>query len=259
MSPTKPMLPQYFVPVTTNVATTTSKADWVRMHYAENVLNFDLNDNGFTCKCGQHISLVNNNFASNVASHFANQSCVSKRASALQRITCFFKPNKQAYVRPDPAVACLGLWDETIDVDGRPCQTELLGEYSNSFLFYVSGRAVKLKGRCDTDTLRVAKRSIYSTQCLGHCLDHHDRIRTSRTCTACASLKHNSEFRRMLVQAQDPKRFDPSHKLPNQYYSWRHLEVIKILQGDCSPHTTNFTPNIFTLGSEAACPIAQIT
>ena len=34
-----------------------------------------------------------------------------------------------------------------------------------------------------------------------------------------------AEFRRMLLEAQDGRRFDTSHALPDTYYSWKHLQV----------------------------------
>lgn len=125
--------------------------------------------------------------------------------------------------RPDPGIYCFGLWQEFIVIDGVECRLDLLGEYADQFLYYVSGRRVSLKGR--HDEIAVAQRSIFSTECLGHALDRHDRLMSSRTCLKCTELKNNRVFRKMLLQAQNPKRFDPSSKLPNRFYSWKQLEV----------------------------------
>lgn len=197
--------------------------DFVRNNYSHIVLSYDRDENGFVCKCGQHVSLANRNYRENIKQHCSSSNCVKARQHKSLSIKHFFRPAKQ-YERPDPAIICRGFWAEFVTIDGKKCRLSLLGEYANSMLYYISGRTIHLRAQ-RSDHIAKATRSVHSVACLGHALDQDNNLRPSRTCLACSGLVHNKEFRRMLLQAQDPARFQSSHKLPDQFYSWKHLQV----------------------------------
>lgn len=202
--------------------------DFVRNRYSQLVLCYDSDDKGFVCKCGQHLSLANPNYCENIKQHFNSTRCLTARKHRPSSITRFFRPVKQ-YQRPDPKILCHGFWSEFVTIDGVKCRLDLLGEYANRMLYYVSGRTILLSGKTH-DAVATATRSIHSVACLGHALDDNNNLRPSRTCLACSSLVQNKDFRRMLLQAQDPARFQSSHKLPDQFYSWKHLQVLNAFQ-----------------------------
>ena len=204
--------------------TPSSRADYVRKNYAKYVLKFDADGDGFVCKCGVHVDLTNSNYVKNLQVHFSSESCVAARERKNRSITEFFRPAPR-HARPDSDIYCLGLWADTVSVDGKDCDTSLLGEYACSRLFFVSTRSFTVEARGNEEEKHTITRSIYSAECLGHALDQNDRLRPSRNCLACSSLPENADFQRMLLLAQDVRRFEYSHKLPNKYYSWRHLQV----------------------------------
>ena len=199
------------------------RVEFVRDNFGKHVLSFDDDCKGFTCKCGGHVGLGNNNFRYNVRRHYANPLCKRKLKARPSSITGFFAISRRR-TRPEPDVYCVGLWSAVINVDGQQCQTELLGEYADTTLYYTSGRVVRLQSK-RSKGVRFAQRTIHSVDCLGHSLDQNDRIRPSRICMKCGSLPHNPSFKKRLLAAQNPARFDTNHRLPSQFYSWKHLQV----------------------------------
>ena len=220
------LTPKHFDVIDKVVALT--RCDFVRKFFGKHVLSFLEDDSGFICKCGGEVSLANSNYKKNVENHFKlNEKCKKLRKRRLQNvaITSFFKP-VQTFARPDPRVYCLGLWNEQVQIDGVDCKTSYLGEYACVRLFYICNRRFTVKARTGGDEHTVT-RTIYSADCLGHCLDNHDRLRSSRTCLKCCDLLKSADFKRMLIDAQDPRRKDPSCKLSNSYYSWKQLVIQK--------------------------------
>ena len=217
---TSPLTPRYWTPVTANVD---SRIDFAREYFGSRILSYDKDEKGFVCKCGKHLDLTNPNFENNVRLHY-DKKCSAASRAGVTAITRFFAPVKK-YARPDPQIFCHGIWQESVLIDGVQCRTELLGEYSNSLLYYVSARPILLTGRFGE--VRTAKRSIFSVDCLTHALDQHNRIRKPKLCQRCTDLLENQAFRKLLKDAQDPTRWDPSSRVPTQYLSWVHLQEQK--------------------------------
>ena len=216
------LIPRFWTPVTANVD---SRIDFVRKYFGSHILSYDSDEKGFTCKCGQHLSLTNPNFEKNIRDHYGkNKKCLALRKTGVTVITRFFAP-VQKYARPDPQIFCHGIWQEYVLIDGVECRTALLGEHSNSLLYYVSGKPTLLTGTFGT--VRTATRSIFSVDCLTHALDQHNRIRKPKLCLKCSDLLLNPAFRKLLKDAQDPMRFNPSSRTPTQYLSWSHLQEQK--------------------------------
>ena len=132
------------------------------------------------------------------------------------RITRFFRPTKK-YDSPDQIILCRGLSSKFITVDDITCETELLGERANCFLYYVVSAHYK--------NGNMVPRTIHHANCEGHCLNSESRLRPSRNCSECESLLHNPRFKKLLKDAQDPARLRPSCALPDQYYSWKQMQV----------------------------------
>lgn len=197
--------------------------DFVKRHWHSNVLHYDDDGNGFTCKCGKHISVMNTNYKMNLTTHFKTEFC--KNAKKTQRcITSFFTPS-QRHDRPDPAIFCRGLWYPSVKLDGKKCNMTWLSEYADSTLYYVSGCRMQVQGKAGE--LVTISRSVFAANCLGHALDQHNRLLPSRMCQRCSNLTKDPSFKRMVVQAQDPRRRQLGSKLPNSFYSWKQLCILK--------------------------------
>ena len=170
----------------------------------------------------QHVSLLNRNFRHNVRRHFINNPRCQQRRRQAQFITTFFRPVKK-YARPDPVIFCRGLWDTVLTIDGERCLLSNLGEYADQRIYYVSSCCLTVENR-NHDRV-VLRKSIHSVDCMGHALDVNNRLRAERYCTACASLKTNERFKKLLVDAQNPERFQLDCRLPSKYLSWKQLQV----------------------------------
>jgi hypothetical protein len=46
-------------------------------------------------------------------------------------------------------------------------------------------------------------------------------------CAQCSNLTNDPSFRRMVLQAQDPRRRQLGLQLPNSFYSWKQLVILK--------------------------------
>ena len=218
--------PQNFQ-VVESAAKDINRVEYVKKNFGRHVLRFDDNGDSFICKCGRPVDLTNSNYMVNLREHFKSRSCIEGRAQRNHRqITEFFAPTKR-FTPPEPGIYCRGLWNEEVRVKGKTCKTSLLGEYACQSLFYVSTKPIEVKARGCSSTTHVVDRSIFSVECAGHALDLNNRLRPSRTCLACAGLTRNPEFQRMLLEAQDERRFKTCHSLPDTYYSWKHLQVQK--------------------------------
>ena len=215
----QPVQPQYFHIVQSNDVN--ARVEFVLKNWQAFVATFDSDNHGFTCICGEHVSLLNRNFRYNVKSHFEHPKCQQRRRQA-QFITRFFRPVKK-YARPDPAIFCRGLWDAEMTIDGTRCLFSNLGEYANQRVYYVSSCCLTVENR--NHDREVIRQCIHSANCLGHALDVNNRLRPERYCTACASLKTDKSFRKLLLDAQNPERFELSCRLPSQYLSWKQLQV----------------------------------
>lgn len=196
-----------------------TRAEIVQKQYGKRVSHYDDDEQGFTCSCGVHVSLQNGNWLLNVENHFKSPLCRRRRTSM---ITQFFKPTKQ-YARPEPVIYCLGLWQSTIVIDGKQCKLQFLAEYADYKQYYVCTKSFTVI-EANGEEIQV-KRSIHSVDCKGHALDIQDRLRPSRNCENCANLAYETDFKRILLEAQNPNRFKTSCRLPDKYYSWKHLQV----------------------------------
>ena len=197
-----------------------SRTAYVLKHFGSTVAKFDEEERGFFCTCGGYVSLSNNNWKYNVDMHYKSRSCSRLKSTV---ITDFFKP-VQRYTRPDPEIFCLGLYTKTVTIAGAVCDLTLLGEYAHSEMYYVCTKQHSVTMKSGTVEIT---RSVHSMNCSGHALDMQNVLRPSRNCVHCAGLLQNVEFCKQVLAAQDPRRQDPSSRLPNQYYAWHQLVVQK--------------------------------